>query len=206
MSDNLNLNDIAEAYLSLGLPDRLEYERLLIRSRGDAIIPLFRAILILIAKRKHLIDARVKEARSLPKIQRQVAEDTVRELWARGVIEPLLQDAYDVIRRLDPLVQGVLCGTLLHDDYKIRLVAALLLARNDSPDKKLQQLLQLNVVRLQRKYKNQGILVRVLGIVLFYMGADEWKKLLEDEAQKNSATVEEWIKFLKTSALIELSK
>lgn len=95
---------------------------------------------------------------------------------------------------------------LLHDDYKIRLVAALLLARNDSPDKKLQPLIQLNVVRLQRKYKNQGILVRVLGIVLFYIGADEWKKLLEDEAQKNSATVEEWIKFLKTRALIELSK
>ena len=230
MLDRLNLNDIAEAYLSVGLPDQLEYERLLIRSRGDAIFPLLRAILIMIAKRKHLVDARVEQARNLPigeggireqwaggvmesmlqdahdVIRRLVAEDEVREQWARGVIEPMLQDAHDVIRRLGPLTQGVLCGMLLHDEYKIRLVAAFLLAMNNSPDKKIQQLVQLTIDLLQRNYKNQEILVKVLEIVLLHIGVSEWKKIVEDEAHSMNVTVEEWIEQMRITALIELSK
>ena len=201
MLDRLNLNDIAEAYLSVGLPDKLEYERLLIRSRGDAIFPLLRAILIMIAKRKHLVDAHVEQARNLP-----IGEGGVRELWAGGVIEPMLQDAHDVVRRLGPLIQGVLCGMLLHDEYKIRLAAALLLAMNNSPDKNVQQLVQLTIALLQQNYNNQEILVRVLEIVLLHIGVSEWKKIVEDEAQSMNVTVEEWIEQMRITALIELSK
>src|SRR5205814_9354873 len=103
-----------------------------------------------------------------------VGEDWARELWARGVIEPMLEESYDVVRRIGPLAQGILCGMLLYYEYKIRLAAALLLAMNDSPDEKVQQLVQLTIALLQRKYKNQGILVRVLGIVLLNIGVSEW--------------------------------
>jgi hypothetical protein len=201
MLDNLNLNDIAEAYLSVNALDQPEYERLLIRSRGDAIFPLLRAILIMTAKRKNTVDSLAEQGRNSP-----VGEEWARELWAKGMIEPMLEASYDVVRRVGPLAQGILCGMLLHYEYKIRLAAALLLARNDSPDEKVQQLVQLTIALLQRKYKNQGIVVRVLGIVLLHIGVSEWKKIVEDDAQKMNVTVKEWIEQIRITALIELSK
>lgn len=111
-----------------------------------------------------------------------------------------------MVRRIGPLAQVVLCGTLLHYEYKIRVAAALLLSMNDSPDEKVQELVQLAIALLQRKYKNQGILARVLGIVLFHTGGSEWRKTLEDEARDNNFTVEEWIKRVTNTALAELVK
>lgn len=201
MLDRLNLNDIAEAYLSVRLPDQPEYERLLIRSRDEAIFPLLRAILIMIAKRKNTVDSLAEQGRNSP-----VGEDGARALWARGVIEPMLEKSYDVVRRVGPLAQGILCGMLLHHEYKIRLAAALLLAMNDSLDEQVHQLVQRAITLLQHKYKNQGIVARVLGIVLLHIGDSEWEKILEDDAQSHNSTVEEWIKQVRITALIELSK
>ncbi len=201
MLERLDLNEVAEAYFSVRTPDRPEYERLLIRARAEAVIPLLDALFIVISEHKKHVAALVRRQRLSAK-----EEEGARIFLAKVIIEPIIQAAYDVVRRLGPLAQVLLCGTLLHYEYKIRTAAALLLAMNDSPDEKVQELVQLAIALLERKYKNQGILVRVLGIVLFHTGASEGKKIVEDEARSNNFTVDEWMKRMTNTALAELVK
>jgi hypothetical protein len=201
MLERLDLNEVAEAYFSVGVPDRSEYERLLIRARAEAVLPLLDALFIVISEHKKTVAALIRRQRLSAK-----EADGARIFLAKAFVEPTMRAAYDVVRRVGPLAQGILCGLLLHYEYKMRLAAALLLAMNDSPDEKVQELVELAIALLERKYKNQGILVRVLGIVLFHTGASEGKKIVEDEARSNNFTVDEWMKRMTNTALAELVK
>jgi hypothetical protein len=201
MLERLDLNEVAEAYFSVGVPDRPEYERLLIRARAEAVLPLLDALFIVISEHKKTVAALIRRQRLSAK-----EADGARIFLAKAFVEPIMGAADDVVRRVGPLAQGILCGLLLHYEYKMRLAAALLLAMNDSPDEKVQELVELAIALLERKYKNQGILVRVLGIVLFHTGASEGKKIVEDEARSNNFTVDEWMKRMTNTALAELVK
>ncbi|HWS83236.1 MAG TPA: hypothetical protein VN207_03160 [Ktedonobacteraceae bacterium] len=199
MLERLDLNEVAEAYFSVRTPDRPEYERLLIRAGAEAIFPLLDALLIVTSEYKNQIVTLIRRERLSTK-----EADAVRIFLAKAYMEPMIEAAYDVVRRIGPLAQVLLCGMLLHYEYKIRIAAAVLLTMNNSPDEKVQKLVPLSIALLQQKYRNQGILVRVLGIVLFHTEASEWKKIVEDEARSKDVTVDEWMKQIMNTALAEL--
>ncbi len=201
MLDRLDLNEVAEAYFSVRTSDRPEYERLLIRARAEAVFPLLEALLIVTSEYKKLVAILMHHERLSAR-----EKAGARIFVAKVHIEPMMEAAYDVVRRIGPLAQVLLCGMLLHYEYKIRIAAALLLAMNTSPDEKVQELVELAMILLERKLKNQGILLRVLGIVLFHAGASEGKKLVEDEARSNNFTIDEWIQRVINTASAELIK
>jgi hypothetical protein len=132
MLDQLDLNEVAEAYFSVRAPDRLEYERLLIRARDEAVPPLLNALLVVASEgNKRLATVARREQFSANE------EERARIFWAKGLAELLIQAAYDVVRRIGPPAQMRLCVMLVHHEYKVRLAAALLLAMNNPPSEKV---------------------------------------------------------------------
>ncbi|HID30526.1 MAG TPA: hypothetical protein EYP19_11055, partial [Desulfobacterales bacterium] len=77
MPVQLDLYEVAEAYFSAPTPDKLEYERLLIRARGKAIFPLLRALLAVTIRQKKYADDLARTGRDLI-----VGEEFARYMWA----------------------------------------------------------------------------------------------------------------------------
>lgn len=203
MLEQLDLDEVAEAYFFVRPSDRPEYERLLIRARGKAVLPILRALLAKIAvgdvhsnKLAHI------GSHILP-------EKEVANVWKQITMEHV-QLAYNMIERIEQTKQSAgipLCEVLLQEGDKMRLAAAILLSMYKSPGKEIQEGVQ-SALRLitSEKNKQQGTLLRLLEIVLSRTGDVQWRRRVEDQARKNGLDVEQWADRAKKEAYIQLQR
>ncbi len=201
MQEQFDLGEVAEAYFSVPTSDQPEYARFLIRARGRAIFPLLRAILTITAKDRKFTDNLARAGRDSA-----FGEEGARYIWAGVVMESMIQDAYDVARRIGQPAKAELCRALLERDYKMRLAAALLLAMDESPSGEVQRGIQeaLSYIGLD---KEQGALLSMLlGSILARAGDAKWQRVIEGHARDNGLNFEEWVERTVNTVLIELQK
>ncbi len=197
MYEQPDLDEIAEAYLSVGTLDRLEYARLLLRAGSKAVLPLLGALLSLTLKYKHNTDRIARAWRGAA-----FGEEGGRYIWAKATFEPEVRSAYDVIRRMGQPAKTELCRALLSRNYRIRLGAALLLSMDEKPSSETKNAIQESLSQLADP--SQSLILMLLGIVMFQAGDDRWKQAIESHACGSGVNLQEWMERTRNTALIEL--
>jgi hypothetical protein len=200
MPTQLDLDEVAEAYFAVRTPDRPEYERLLIRAREKAVLPLLRALLGQALQQRRMIDELSEELDATP-----AESGLAAYLFAKSTFEPTVDQAYDVIQRIGESAKLQLCQALGKNDYELVLAAALLLSWDESPGKAIHEAIQKALAYIKRG-PDQALVFMVLGIAMARAGDLKWQQVIEDHAQKSGLSFEEWVKRTTNSALIELQR
>jgi hypothetical protein len=197
MREQPDIDEVAEAYFSVGTNDRPEYARLLIRAGSKAVFPLLHALLDLTLKYKHYTDkiARASE-------DAVFGEEGGRYMWAKATFEPEVESAYDVIRRIGQPAKTELCRALLERDYRMRLAAALLLSMDETPSSETQNRIQESLSYLADP--SQSLILMLLGIVMLRAGDAKWGQVIDNHARDSGLSLQEWIERTTNTALIEL--
>ncbi len=213
MLEQLDLDKVAEAYFHIKTPrDRLEYERLLIRARSEAIPPILQAMLDSIEAAEVHVDKLI--AKHVPiRLYHTLGEKEIRKRWAKLSTEPILQDGYEMLQKIEQSGQPVstlLCVVVIQGDYVMRLAATMLLVMFEALTEEARQGIRLALPLIRSNYKwrrkKQEVLVGLLAIILAHAGEAHWKKLVEDEARFYRLTVEQWIERTTIEGLIELQR
>jgi hypothetical protein len=197
MYGHFDLDEIAEAYFFVGTNDRPEYLRLLIRAGSKAVLPLLHALLSLTLKYKHYTDKIARAAEGAV-----FGEEGGRYMLAKATFGPEVENAYDVIRRIGQPAKTELCRVLLDRDYRMRLVAALLLSMDESPSSETQNGVQESLSYLADP--SQSLILMLLGIAMFRAGDAKWRQVIETHAQSSGISFQEWMERTMITALIEL--
>lgn len=208
MLEQLDLDEVAEAYFNVRKPERPEYERLLIRARSEAILPILQALLTSVAASEVHIQETIKKFVPIRLYPTHV-ERATREWWAKVSTEREVQEAYEILQKIEQTGQPVstrLAEVLLLARYEYRLIAALLLLMYESLDKDALERVQAAFGLFSSKYRKYRKLFELTAIILAQTGDARLNNAIEDDARSRHLTVEQWIERTKMAGLIELQK
>jgi hypothetical protein len=200
MNEYVNLDEVAEAYLSSRTVDRIEYERLLIRAREKAVFPLLRALLIQAIKQKKAF-GRMGQELGMTTSDSGMAE----YLYAKSTFEPEVEKACSVFQRLGEAAKAELCRALLEGGNKMSLIAALILSTDEYPSSAIENGVN-QALQFIRTDQNREIVSMLLAVVLARVGDAKWRDIIESHARNEGISFEEWIERTRNTAMIELQQ
>src|SRR5258708_2718203 len=111
MFEQPNLDEVAEAYLSVRPSEQSEYARLLIQARSGAITPLLRQLIVVIERDK------MHSGMEIAKL-----------LYAQVVLKSIIKRACDLVQRIGAPAIRPLHDALFSSEDKMPLIAAMVLA------------------------------------------------------------------------------
>lgn len=202
MLDNFDLTEIAEAYFSVPTPHRIEYQRLLIRARDNAVQPILRAMLIQLERTR-------SQANDLGRRGRNSAfgETEARYIWAKVTVEKMLEDAHEIFRRIDERAYTHFPILLLESANKQVLIVAMLLQMAPT-------LSENTIADLGQRIRNlspepgeeRKFAIMLCGSILAQAGNRQWQQLIAEHSHQMGLTPDEWKTKTWNSALIALQK
>ncbi|MGH2516435.1 MAG: hypothetical protein ACRDHP_12340 [Ktedonobacterales bacterium] len=202
MLEQRDLYEIALAYFKVRAIERPEFERLLIRSRNDAILPMLRALHTVVGFGRKPTAEIARIARRTPQ-----GELFFRGEWASLELQSSLDAAHEVVRRIGVNAQESLCKAILEPDYSLRLLAALLLSMEEHINSDTREFAQVaaNIIGTDRRQaKRQGELILLFAIVMLHAEDPKWTEFINSWAGARSQTLEEWVAARRKTALVRL--
>lgn len=193
----INYSAISRNYFLNSLEQKESAKQILIENNSKAIFPLLREAV-------HVC----KEFHPTPNLRdvdsAQTIEKAPESLWIRYVLNPTIDDMFEVVKLGEEDVQDALVRALYDQDPLVKIISALVMLKFQAPGRKLVEQLArtfdyLKFTENDKPYYRDSGLIIIISFILYQGGHPNSKELVNKWLSEKNETYEAFIGMWKNT-------